>query len=323
MQQQNIACNFFVMPIEQSSLQSLSHLELLAKQVVEGFITGLHRSPFHGFSVEFAEHRLYNSGEPTRHIDWKLYGKTDKLFVKRYEEETNLRCQLVLDTSSSMYFPFYAKPTIAHTNKIIFSTHCAASLMYLLKKQRDAVGLSLFSETIELHTQAKSNYAHQKMLFSELEKLTLPYSANRHKKSFTVNALHQIAEAIHKRSLVIIFSDMLVSSSALELGDLFSALQHLRHNQHEVILFHVNDKGKELDFEFENRPYHFIDMETGEKIKTHPKEMKEHYIQSMAEYKKELMLRCAQYRIDFVEADINEGFKKVLMPFLIKRARMK
>jgi len=312
------------MPLEQQHLQKLSHLELLAKQVVEGFITGLHKSPFHGFSVEFAEHRIYNTGEPTRHIDWKLFARTDKLFVKRYEEETNLRCQIVIDDSSSMYFPavntLFQRGKQGDSNKLTFSIYCAASLIYLLKKQRDAVGLTIFSDKVELHTQAKSNYAHQKMLFAELEKLLTPVSEDAHKKTFTANALHVIAESIHKRSLVIIFSDMMESGKKGE--ELFSALQHLRHNKHEVILFHVVDKSKELDFEFENRPYNFIDMETGERVKVHPSEIKETYVRSMAEYKKELMLHCAQYRIDFVEADIKEGFNQVLMPYLIKRSKM-
>ena len=303
------------MSLDQQKLQQLSHLELLAKQVVEGFITGLHKSPFHGFSVEFAEHRLYNTGEPTRHLDWKLLARTDKLFVKRYEEETNLRCQIVIDDSSSMNFG--NKDGI---NKLAFSVYSAASLIQLLKKQRDAVGLTIFSDKVELHTQAKSNYAHQKMLFAELEKLLAPFLEEANKKSFTTNALHEIAESIHKRSLVIIFSDMIESGKQGE--ELFSALQHLRHNKHEVILFHVTDKSKEQDFEFENRPYNFIDMETGERVKVHPSEIKETYVRSMAEYKKELMLHCAQYRIDFVEADINEGYKQVLMPYLIKRSKM-
>ena len=302
------------MPLEQQHLQHLSHLEFLAKQVVEGFITGLHKSPFHGFSVEFAEHRLWNTGEPTRHIDWKLFGKTDKLFVKRYEEETNLRCQIVIDDSSSMNFP------AGQANKLTFAVHAAAALTYLLKKQRDAVGLTVFSDNVELNTQTKSSPAHQRMLFVELEKLLAQASIEVQKKSFTANALHEIAESIHKRSLVIIFSDMMESGKKGE--DLFSALQHLRHNKHEVILFHVNDKSKELDFEFENRPYNFIDMETGENVKVHPSEIKDTYVRSMAAYKKELMLHCAQYRIDFVEADIKEGFKQVLMPYLIKRSKM-
>ena len=316
------------MALDQQHLQHLSHLEFLAKQVVEGFITGLHKSPFHGFSVEFAEHRIYNTGEPTRHIDWKLYGKTDKLFVKRFEEETNLRCQIIIDSSSSMNFPAVIPPPDSYrekggggdVNKLTFSIHAAAALIYLLKKQRDAVGLTFFSDKVELHTQAKSNPAHQKMLFAELEKLLSDSSKNDLKKSFTANALHEIAESIHKRSLVIIFSDMLESGKGSE--ELFSALQHLRHNKHEVILFHVTDKSKELDFDFENRPYNFIDMETGENVKVHPSEIKETYVRSMAAYKKELMLHCAQYRIDFVEADIREGFRQVLMTYLIKRSKM-
>lgn len=315
------------MPLEQQHLQHLSHLEFLAKQVVEGFITGLHKSPFHGFSVEFAEHRIYNTGEPTRHIDWKLYGKTDKLFVKRFEEETNLRCQIVIDDSSSMNFPAVAVSPLSRGrgaegegNKLTFSVHAAAALIYLLKKQRDAVGLTVFSDKVELNTQAKSSPAHQRMLFVELEKLLDKQNKEVQKTTFATQALHEIAESIHKRSLVIIFSDMMESGEKRE--ELFSALQHLRHNKHEVILFHVNDKSKELNFEFENRPYNFIDMETGENVKVHPNEIKDTYVRSMAAYKKDLMLHCAQYRIDFVEADIKEGFKQVLMPYLIKRSKM-
>ncbi len=157
--------------IHQHKLQQFSHLELIAKQVVEGFITGLHKSPFHGFSVEFAEHRLYNTGESTKNIDWKLYGRTDKIFVKRYEEETNLRCQIIIDNSSSMYFPIEKDKQ----NKITFSVYCAAAMIQLLKVQRDAAGLSTFSEKIELHTQAKSSPVHYKMLFNELEKLLFPH----------------------------------------------------------------------------------------------------------------------------------------------------
>ncbi len=313
------------MALEQKNLQQLSHLEFLAKQVVEGFITGLHRSPFHGFSVEFAEHRIYNTGEPTRHIDWKLFGKTDKLFVKRYEEETNLRCQIVIDNSSSMNFPERSKSlsreSIGDLNKLSFSVNAAAALTYLLKKQRDAVGLSIFSEGVDFHTQAKSSLSHQRMLFVELEKLLSGQKEQGLRKTKATDALQEIAEAIHKRSLVIIFSDMMESGAGKD--ELFSALQHLRHNKHEVILFHVTDKSKELDFDFDNRPYNFVDMETGESLKVHPSEIKESYTKSMADYKKDLMLHCAQYRIEFVEADINTGFKQVLMPYLIKRSKMK
>lgn len=305
--------------INRQSIQQFTHLELIAKQVVEGFITGLHKSPFHGFSVEFAEHRLYNKGESTKHIDWKLYGRTDKLFIKRFEEETNLRCQLVIDNSSSMYFPITDLKD-GKQNKITFSTYCAAALIELLKRQRDAVGMSLFSDKVDFFAPAKSSSLHHKMLYHELEKLLQKHDVNTHKKTSATEALHQIAETIHKRSLVIIFSDMM--DSATDSEELFSALQHLKHKKHEVILFHVTDRQKELEFDFDNRPYRFIDMETGEEVKLHPNEIKDTYQASMADYKKQLMLKCAQYRIDFIEADINQGFEQVLMPYLVKRTKM-
>jgi uncharacterized protein (DUF58 family) len=309
-----------MMALNHQELQQFTHLELLARQVVEGFITGLHKSPFHGFSVEFAEHRLYNSGEPTKHIDWKLYGRTDKMFIKRYEEETNLRCHLVIDHSSSMYFPMPEKGKKEVLNKITFSVQCAAAIAELLKMQRDAVGLSVFAEEVEVHTPARSSNVHHKLLFNELEKLLEPLKQDVKKKTFAVEALHQIAESIHKRSLVIIFSDMFDSRTGSD--ELFSALQHLRHNRHEVILFHVTDKRHEMEFDFDNRPYTFVDMESGEEVKVQPNEIKETYLHSINEFKHELKLRCGQYRIDFVEADINEGFKQVLLPYLMKRTRM-
>ncbi len=305
--------------INHQTLQHFTHLELLAKQVVEGFITGLHKSPFHGFSVEFAEHRLYNTGESTRHIDWKLFGRTDKYFVKRFEEETNLRCQIIIDNSSSMYFPLPDGKN-AKQNKITFSAYCAAAIIALMKTQRDAVGLSVFSEKVESHTPAKSSTLHHKLLYHQLDELIQPFDVKVHKKTSAVTALHEIAEAIHKRSLVIIFSDMMDSQSNSE--EVFSALQHLKHNKHEVILFHVVDKQKELNFEFDNRPYRFVDMETGEEVKLHPNQIKENYLKQMSEYKTELMLKCGQFKIDFVEADINLGFEQVLMPYLLKRTRM-
>ena len=306
------------MPIEQYEIQRLGHLELLARQVVEGFITGLHKSPFHGFSVEFAEHRLYNTGESTRYIDWKLYARSDKLFVKRFEEETNLRCQLIIDNSSSMHFPEEGKSK--PLNKINFSVHAAAAIAYMLRLQRDAVGVSIFSDRIDLNTQARSNSLHHKMLFSELEKCIANPGIMTGIKTMGAEALHEIAETIHKRSLVIIFSDMMDSSENQE--ELFSALQHLRHNKHEVILFHVTDKKTEEEFRFENRPYDFIDVETGEHVKVHSNEIKEVYIKAMIDFKHELKLRCAQYRIDFVEADINEGYRNIILPYLLKREKL-
>ena len=307
------------MTVNQNEIQQLGHLEFIARQVVEGFITGLHKSPFHGFSVEFAEHRIYNAGESTKHIDWKLYGRTDKLFVKRYEEETNLRCQVILDNSSSMHYPEPDKKNPGLKNKITFSAYCAASIMHLLKMQRDAVGLSIFSDSVELQTPAKSTTVHHKLLYQKLEQAIA--SAPTRRKTLATEALHQIAENIHKRSLVVIFSDMMEDGS----GDpkaIFNALQHLKYNKHEVILFHVVDKKHEIEFNFENRPYVFIDVESGEQVKVHSNLVKDQYVEAMAAYKKELMLKCAQYKIDFIEADIHEGYRQVLLPYLIKREKM-
>ncbi|MBQ20514.1 MAG: DUF58 domain-containing protein [Flavobacteriales bacterium] len=303
--------------IDLQQIHSYSKLELIAKQVVEGFITGLHKSPFHGFSVEFAEHRLYNTGESTKHIDWKLYGRTEKLFIKRYEEETNLRCQIIIDASSSMYFPeidFNADKF----NKIKFSVYAAAAIMNLLKKQRDAVGISIFSDKLDIHSPTKSSSVHHKYLIHELESLINVPKKNT--KTSSINALHTIAETVHKRSLIIIFSDMMENVADDE--QLFAALQHLKYNKHEVILFHTYDKKLELDFEFENRPYQFIDLETGEEIKVHPNDVKKNYIENMQKRKKMLQLKCLQFGIDFVEADVNQGFNSILQSYLIKRAKM-
>ncbi|MES2621164.1 MAG: DUF58 domain-containing protein [Bacteroidota bacterium] len=303
--------------LEQNHFPEIENLELLAKQVVEGFIIGLHKSPFHGFSVEFAEHRLYNPGESTKHLDWKVFARTGKMFVKRYEEETNLRCQIVIDASSSMYFPNDEK---AKTNKLRFSIQSAAALVNLLKRQRDAAGLSIFTNEVLVNTNAKSSTTHHHLLFGHLENLLKRKSLNV--QTDAAKCLNQIADTVHKRSMIIIFSDMFSNMDSGGADELFSALQHLRYNKHEIILFHVVDRSKEMEFEFENRPYQFIDMESGEKVKLHSNEVKLFYVEQMSKFEKELKLRCGQYKIDFVEADINLDFRQVLLPFLMKRTKM-
>ncbi len=304
--------------LDNYEVRDLGNLELLAKQVVEGFIIGLHKSPFHGFSVEFAEHRLYNQGESTKNIDWKVYARSDKMFVKKYEEETNLRCQIVIDSSASMYFPKPSGKEKNYINKLRFSSLAAAALMHLLKKQRDAFGLSIFDETIQTHSRCKSSNAHYRLMLTHLEKLIQDTEHSR--STSAAEALHQIADSIHKRSLVVIFSDMFEQTDRVE--DMFSALQHLKHNKHEVVLFHVVDKSKEIDFEFENRPYIFIDMESGEKVRLQSNQVKDYYVDQMKKFKEQLKIKCLQYKIDFVEADINEGFKPVLQSYLVKRSKM-
>ena len=305
--------------IDFSKITQYDNLEFVAKQIVEGFITGIHKSPMHGFSVEFAEHRQYNTGEPTKHIDWKLYAKTDKLFVKCFEEETNLRCHLIVDNSSSMYFPLQQTYTLASPNKIFFSIYAAAAIMQMLKNQRDAVGLSVFSDTLELHTQARGGETHQKMIYRELEKLLRPISAEFQRRSMVTDTLHRIAEQIHRRSMVIIFSDMLESNANTE--ELLLALQHLKHNKHEVILFHTYHKKLEFDFALENRLYKFVDMETGDELKIHSNQIRDFYRATIGEYFKELKVKCGQYQVDMIPCDITKGFDQILLPYVLKRQK--
>jgi uncharacterized protein (DUF58 family) len=300
---------------DDQQIRQLANLELLARQVVEGFITGLHQSPFHGFSVEFAEHRLYNNGESVKNIDWKLLARTDKLFVKQFEEETNLRCYLLLDTSSSMNFPEKG------VNKLQFSIYAIASLMHLFKKQRDAFGLCLFSDKVDWLSSAKSTTTHLFHLYAELEK-----AYNNPKINTVTNitqVLHHVANEIHQRSMVIIFSDMLENSLNPEkLQSLFAAVQHLKFSKHEVVIFNVSDKQKELDFNFDNRPHHFVDMESGAEIKVHPGKVRDAYQASLSHYRHRLELKCAQYHIDLVDVDINAGYHEVLKTYLAKRNKM-
>lgn len=291
---------------------SIENLELIARQVVEGFIIGLHKSPFHGFSVEFAEHRLYNSGDNLKYVDWKVFGRSDRMFVKKFEEETNLRCCIAIDTSSSMFFPEEG------VSKLQYSCVAAACLLHLIKKQMDAGSLALFDETLYELTAARSGLRHYRMLMNELEKLL--QKSDPHKQTRASEALHQIAERIHQRSLVIVFSDM--PDNAGQSEALFESLQHLRYNKHEVLLFHVVDGKKELDFDFENRPYEFVDMETNEMLKINPSDIKEEYIKRMTEYRARLENQCLQYRIDMITCDMREPVEQVLNRYLIKRNKM-
>jgi len=299
------------MKIDKRDIIKFGNLEFLAKQVVEGFITGLHKSPFHGFSVEFAEHRLYNPGESTRHIDWKLFARTEKMFVKRYEEETNLRCQIVLDNSGSMYFGN------ENVTKIQYAIIAIASIIELMKKQRDALGLHVFSEEMNVSIPAKSSLAHHQYLTSILEDLLHQYDEKTTSKTDLVTNLHELAETLNRRSLVMIFTDLLADPS--KENDLFEALSHMTFNKHEIILFHVNDSKREKDFELENRPYTLVDMETQERIKLQPSQIKTQYQKSIRAYFEEIRLKCSSYKIDFVDLDINKDLEIALVSYLNKR----
>ncbi len=298
----------------------LDNLEFFANQVVEGFITGLHKSPYHGFSVEFLEHRLYNTGESIKHIDWKLFGRSDKLFTKRFEEETNLRCQLILDSSSSMYYPSFKKVNLDNPNKFLFSVLSSASLMSLFKKQRDAVGLSIYSNDVTFHSSSRSTKKHHRFLYHRLEE-ELKIDAVKEKRiTKSVNCLHNITERLNKRSLVMIFTDMLDNHKDLE--QIFNAFKHLKYNNHEVILFHLSEPKTEQKLEFENRPYKFIDSETGEIVKINPQKIKQLYSDKFEDKMEAIRNNCLKYKIDLIEVDINKGFEQILISYLLKRKKI-
>ena len=303
--------------IEQIKLAN--NIEFFARQVVEGFITGKHKSPYHGFSVEFAEHKLYNNGESTRHIDWKLFARSDKLFVKRFEEETNLRCQIVIDTSSSMFYPNFKDISLENPNKIIFSVYASSVLMQLFKKQRDAVGLSTYSDEIENHIIAKTSSRHHQLIYNEFEKILSIDAKLSQRKSATISSLHEIAERINQRSLVILFTDLISDNN---LDDVFDAFRHLKHKRNEVILFHLADVSKEQKLEFENKPYNFIDVESGDNIKINPSHYKDNYFEKVDSYLNELRLKCLQYKIDLIEVDINQGYDQIITSYLLKRQKI-
>jgi uncharacterized protein (DUF58 family) len=307
------------------NLEKYKSLDFYARQIVEGYLTGLHRSPFHGFSVEFAEHRQYTTGESTRNIDWKLYGRTNKLFVKRFEEETNLRCQLVIDHSGSMLFPTERHGNLQNPNKLTFACYATAVLSELLVRQRDAFGLSLISNGIDLQTDCRSNRVHQQYLLSLLEKELLQHTPDKAgdktqlKDTQISEALHLIAEQLHKRSLVVIFTDALVKPS--DQDPLMDALRHLRHCKHEVILFHTLHLAQEVQFTFPNRPTEFIDLETGRQLKVNPAEVADKYREKMAHQTADIKQHAIRYRIDYQPVDIAQGFDQVMLPYLLKRSR--
>jgi uncharacterized protein (DUF58 family) len=299
---------------QQEKISSFEHLELLANQVVEGFISGMHKSPFHGFSAEFAEHKVYNAGESTKHIDWKLFAKTDRLYTKRFDEETNLRCHLIIDNSSSMHYPKLKDNQPFYESKIGFSVLASAVLMNLLKKQRDAVGLSIYSDTYEYYAPEKGSDRHQRMLLNKLESLLVTPTTT--KTTDTITFLHQIAEKIQRRSMIFLFTDMLQTKDD---NALFNALQHLKHNKHKVVLFHVIDDKTELHFDYDNAPRKFIDIENGEEVTLFAENVKEIYEENAQNYFKKLAQTCAQNKIKYVPVNVGADFEKILTTYLVEK----
>ncbi|MBX2985229.1 MAG: DUF58 domain-containing protein [Bacteroidia bacterium] len=291
-----------------------SSLDFFARETVEGFITGMHKSPFHGFSVEFAEHRAYNQGDSIRNIDWKLFARTDNLFVKRFEEETNLRSHLILDTSASMHYPS------GLNNKLEFALKSAAVLSYLLKKQRDAFGLTCFSDKINYQSAIRSSTGHYQEVITRLEGER--NIASQSTQTDIVSMLHLIAEKIHRRSLVILFSDLFDSAIFEDAHALFDAFNHLKFKKHEVIVFHIVSGKEEIQFSFPSGPHKFVDKETGEELKINTDEVRDDYISRIKSFNQVVKTKSLQYGIDYIEADIDKGFEQILLPFLLKRQKL-
>ncbi len=307
--------------IKREDLQRFSNLELLARQVVEGFITGRHRSPFHGFSVEFAEHRHYRTGESTRFIDWKLFARSDKLYVKRYEEETNLRCHLVLDVSASMRYPTDKGGKAGQRSKLFFSIMAAAALIELMQKQRDAASLTLFSDKLEASTEAKMSKSHQRLLYKMLEEAL--EAQNKHAAVDPAKVLHELAERLPKRGLVVVFSDFTQPDQPLEEQQqaFDDALGHIKHKGHEVVLFHVVSKKEELELNLGDAPLRLIDLETGKEVKARPEQIQEKYRKKMQEHVEAMRYIAVKYGMDWHEADADAGFDEVLWKYLVRRKK--
>ncbi|WP_138431390.1 DUF58 domain-containing protein [Fodinibius saliphilus] len=305
------------MLLDHELLSQLAPLELRARKIVEGFISGLHKSPHHGFSVEFAEHRPYNPGDEIKHIDWKVFAKTERLFVKKYEEETNLRCYVLLDTSGSMFYKYFSPWT-----KLRYAIHFASSLMYLMNRQRDACGLITFSEDIESFIPAKSSYSHLRMLFSEFENLLEKEEegSEEHRKTATAQVIHEVAERLNHRSLVVVLTDLFENVDKHD--QLISSLKHLRHRKHEVLLFNVLEQKSERELAFSDRRLMMQDMETGAQMEVKPDQIRKEYKKKIEELTHRFKMACSEFQIDFDQLDTQREFDMALLSYLNKRKRL-
>ena len=289
--------------LQPETVALLDTMALKAKLVVEGYIIGKHQSPYHGFSVEFAEHRSYETGDEIRHIDWKLFGKTDKLYVKRYQEETNLSSHIILDSSKSMLYKSGNISKLAYANSLV------AALSYLMISQQDAVGLVKFSDKINKFLPAKSKPSYLNQILRQLD------DRDTDKDTKIESVLHEMAERINKRGLIILFSDLLD-----EPDDIINGLKHFRHKKQEVIVFHILDR-KEFEFDFDTRTQ-FLDMETGEHIITEPWLIKANYQQIIDDLKSFYKKECQENSIDYVPIYTDETFDKSLTEYLNKRKKL-
>lgn len=292
----------------------LTNLELKARLIVEGFMTGLHKSPYHGFSVEFAEHRPYNPGDELRHIDWKVFAKTERFHVKQYEEETNLRQYVVLDTSASMRYKHSSE-----MSKLEYASHLAAAFHFLMAKQRDATGLITFDEKVNIAIPPKNTQSHVRSLLVQLENVN---RATNKPKTAAASALHEIAERITRRSLVVILTDLFENMGNEE--ELLKALKHLRHRKHEVLVFHILEGKTEREFEFSanDAPVILKDLETGEEMSLQPSQIRGAYTNAVQSFSNNFRKRCLEYNIDFIEIDTAQGYNTALLNYLNKRKKL-
>ena len=298
-------------------LNRLTPLDIKARQIVEGFISGMHKSPYFGFSVEFAEHRPYHPGDDLKHLDWKVFGKRERYFVKQYEEETNLRCYMLMDVSSSMQFRYFAD-----WSKLRYGVHLGAAMAYMLHRQRDGCGLATFDREIGEIIPAKSSYGHLLHLYKNLEQILDSYDDDvpQERQTASADAIHQLAERINRRSLVIVLTDLF--ENVQKQDELISALKHLRHKKHEVILFHLLEKRSERELDFPDERYVFRDLETGGEMDVVPRQIRRDYQKKMKEYTKNFRITCSEANISYEEVDTQDPFDYALLAFLNKRRRL-
>jgi uncharacterized protein (DUF58 family) len=284
-------------------ISKLASMDIKARLVVEGFVTGLHKSPYKGFSVEFAEHRQYMEGDPIKHIDWKVYAKTDRFYIKEFEEETNLKAYILLDVSGSMGFKSNG------ISKLEYGSYLAASLSYLMLKQQDSVGLLLFDDKIREYIPPRSSPIHLHILFNSLQ------NARAEKETNLGRILHELANRIRRRGLVILISDLFDEPMSIIPG-----LKHFRHKKHEVVVFHVLDPS-EVEFPFRGTA-NFKDMETGETIPTDAWRIREEYTSLADNWIREFKRQCAESRVDYVSMLTSTPFDRALFSYLEKRKRL-
>jgi uncharacterized protein (DUF58 family) len=293
------------MALDPDMVARLSHLDVRARLVVEGFIAGMHRSPFHGFSVEFAEHRPYMPGDPLKNMDWKVWARSDRYLVKQYTEETNLRCHLLLDLSGSMGF----RSPRAAMSKLDYARSLAAALAYLMLHQQDAVGALLFADKALQYIPPRAVRSHLDVLLRAFA------GAESTGRTQLGPVLHELAERIKRRGLIILCSDLMDRPEVVLQG-----LQHFRHRRHEVVVFHLSDPD-EIEFPYASSST-FVDMETGRRLTTEPWEIAKRYRERFAEWREFYRRHCREQRIDYVPIDTRTPFDQALLAYLEKRARL-